>query len=463
PYAHPISGLKLVVDLNTMALLEIEDTPSAGFPPVQGEYTPRHVPGYTARTDLRPLEVSQPDGASFTLDGHLLSWQNWSLRLGFNYREGLVLHTVSYAGRPVANRMSFAEMVVPYRDPTPDHVRRTAYDIGEWGLGFMTTSLELGCDCLGEITYLDAVLHDSAGEPRLVRNAICIHEDDNAVLWKHVDERAGAEVRRMRRLVVSMHVTVANYEYLVYWRLHEDGSIECEVRATGIMVTTPFAGDEPPPYGTVVDTQTYAPIHQHFIVARLDMEVDGPDNTVVASETEQLPIGPDNPHGLGLTQRSRPLRTEDEGRQDYNWATQRAWKVTNPGRRNKVGAPVAYKLVPGAAVPPMLDPASPVFQRAQVLGHTLWVTPFHPDERWPCGEFVNQSGTDEGLPVWTAANRSIENTDLVLWYVFGIHHVPRVEDWPIMPADTVSFWLKPAGFFDHNPALDVAPSRPTCH
>jgi primary-amine oxidase len=124
---------------------------------------------------------------------------------------------------------------------------------------------------------------------------------------------------------------------------------------------------------------------------------------------------------------------------------------------------VAYKLVPGAAVPPMLDPASPVFQRAQVLGHTLWVTPFHPDERWPCGEFVNQSGTDEGLPVWTAANRSIENTDLVLWYVFGIHHVPRVEDWPIMPADTVSFWLKPAGFFDHNPALDVAPSRPTCH
>jgi primary-amine oxidase len=359
--------------------------------------------------------------------------------------------------------MSFAEMVVPYRDPTPDHVRRTAYDIGEWGLGFMTTSLELGCDCLGEITYLDAVLHDSAGEPRLVRNAICIHEDDNAVLWKHVDERAGAEVRRMRRLVVSMHVTVANYEYLVYWRLHEDGSIECEVRATGIMVTTPFAGDEPPPYGTVVDTQTYAPIHQHFIVARLDMEVDGPDNTVVASETEQLPIGPDNPHGLGLTQRSRPLRTEDEGRQDYNWATQRAWKVTNPGRRNKVGTPVAYKLVPGAAVPPMLDPASPVFQRAQVLGHTLWVTPFHPDERWPCGEFVNQSGTDEGLPVWTAANRSIENTDLVLWYVFGIHHVPRVEDWPIMPADTVSFWLKPAGFFDHNPALDVAQSRPTCH
>ena len=89
--------------------------------------------------------------------------------------------------RPVAHRLSFAEMVVPYRDPTPDHYRRTAFDIGEWGLGFMTTSLELGCDCLGEIAYLDAVLHDTRGEPYTIPNAICIHEEDNAVLWKHVD------------------------------------------------------------------------------------------------------------------------------------------------------------------------------------------------------------------------------------------------------------------------------------
>jgi len=460
PYAHPVSGLKFVVDLNTMELLEVEDTPSAGFPEVQGEYVPKHVPGLHQRTDLKPLDIRQPDGVSFSLDGNELSWQGWRLRLGFGYREGVILHRVSYGGRSIAHRISFAEMVVPYRDPTPDHVRRTAYDIGEWGLGFMTTSLELGCDCLGEIRYLDAVLHDSAGEPQTVTNAICIHEEDNAVLWKHVDERAGAEVRRMRRLVVSFHVTVANYEYLVYWRFYQDGNIECEVRATGIMVTTPFEGDDAPPYGTVVDTQTYAPIHQHFLTVRLDMEVDGPDNTVVMSETEQLPIGPDNPYGLALAQRSVPLATE--GGFDFDWSTQRAWKVTNPNVRNKVGTAVAYKLVPSAAVPPMLDPSSPVLRRARVLEHTLWVTPYAREERWPCGEFVNQSAEDEGLPVWTAAERSIDSTDVVLWYTFGIHHVPRVEDWPIMPADTVSFWLKPTGFFDHNPSLDVAPSA-TCH
>jgi primary-amine oxidase len=454
PYAHPVSGLKLVVDLNTMQLLEIDDAGDVGCPPVQGEYDPALVPGLRERTDRRPLSVTQPEGPSFTLDGHELAWQGWHMRIGFTYREGLVLHTVSYAGRSVAYRMSFAEMVVPYRDPTPDHYRRTAFDVGEWGLGFMTTSLERGCDCLGEIRYLDAVLHDSAGEPQTLNNAICIHEEDNAVLWKHVDERAGAEVRRMRRLVVSFHVTVANYEYLVYWRFYQDGNIECEVRATGIMVTTPFAGDEAPPYGTVVDTQTYAPIHQHFLTVRLDMEVDGPENTVVMTETAQPPIGPDNPYGLALTQRSVPLTTE--GGFDLDWSTQRAWKITNPNVRNKVGSPVAYKLVPTAAVPPMLDPSSPVLRRARVLEHPLWVTPYARDERWPCGEFVNQSAEDEGLPVWTAADRSIDNTDVVLWYTFGIHHVPRIEDWPIMPVDTVSFWLKPTGFFDHNPSLDVA-------
>ncbi|HTK66262.1 MAG TPA: primary-amine oxidase [Pseudonocardia sp.] len=475
PYAHPVSGLRLIVDLNSMQLLEIIDTGGAGFPPVQGEYDPAQLPGQRLRTDRRPLEITQPSGPSFELDGYELRWQKWRMRLGFNHREGLVLHRVGYlddmragAGgdgadpvvRSIAHRLSFAEMVVPYRDPSPDHELRTAYDIGEWGLGFMTTSLSLGCDCLGEITYVDAVVHDSAGEPVTIPNAICIHEEDNGVLWKHVDEQAGTQVRRMRRLVVSAHVTVANYEYLLYWRFYEDGGIECEVRATGIMVTTPYPDDgDPPPYGTVVDVRTYAPIHQHFIVARLDMEVDGPDNTVVMTETAQLPIGPGNPHGLALTQRNVALRTESEGRQDYRWETQRAWKVTNPNSTNRVGTPVAYKLVPGAAVPAMLDPSSPVFGRAQVLGHTLWVTPYRADERWPCGEFVNQSATDEGLPLWTAADRSIENTDVVLWYVFGIHHVPRIEDWPVMPSDTVAFWLKPFGFFDHNPALDVAPSH----
>jgi primary-amine oxidase len=465
PYANPITGLHPIVDLNAMELLELEDTGVVERAPTMGEYVPRLVPDLRLRDDLKPLEVVQPEGVSFSLEGSLLRWQRWSMRIGFNPREGMVLHTVGYedAGRvrPIAHRMSFAEMVVPYRDATGEHERRTAFDIGEWGLGFMTTSLELGCDCLGEIAYLDAVVHDSKGEPSTIRNAICIHEEDDAVLWKHVDEVSGAEVRRMRRLVVSFHATVANYEYLVYWRFHEDASIECEVRATGIMVTTQFEG-EPPPYGTLVDERTYAPFHQHFLVARLDLDVDGERNTVYATDSEALPTGPDNPYGLAMVQRSTALRTEAEGKQDYDWHRQRAWKVVNDGAANRLGTATGYKLVPGGALPALIDPASPVFQRAQVIGHTLWVTPYAEDERWPCGEMPTQSAQDTGLPVWTKQDRPIENADVVLWYVFGINHVTRPEEWPVMPVDKVSFWLKPAGFFHRNPALDVAPS-PGCH
>ena len=465
PYAHPITGLHPIVDLNATTLLELEDTGVVERANTMGEYLPRLVPGLRLRDDITPIEITQPEGVSFALDGNLLTWQRWSLRIGFNPREGMVLHTVGYEDdgrvRPIAHRLSFAEMVVPYRDPTGEHERRTAFDIGEWGLGFMTTSLELGCDCLGEIAYLDAVVHDSHGEPRTIPNAICIHEEDGAVLWKHVDEHAGAETRRMRRLVVSFHATVANYEYLVYWRFQQDGSIECEVRATGIMVTTQFEGEQPP-YGTLVDERTYAPFHQHFLVARLDLDIDGADNTVHATDSEALPTGPGNPYGLAMVQRSTPLRTEEEGKQDYDWHRQRAWKVVNEGATNRLGTPTAYKLVPGGALPALIDKASPVFERAQVIGHTLWVTPYAEDERWPCGEMPTQSAADTGLPVWTQADRPIENTDVVLWYVFGINHVTRPEEWPVMPVDTVSFWLKPSGFFHRNPALDVPPSH-GCH
>ncbi|HEX9528491.1 MAG TPA: tyramine oxidase, partial [Streptosporangiaceae bacterium] len=434
PYAHHVTGLHPVVDLNRMTLLEVEDGldagtlagPPAALPEVMGEYLPKHIP--MPLREVKPLQVSQPEGVSFNLDGRLLSWQNWQLRVGFNHREGLVLHQVGFRDggrlRHVANRLSFAEMIVPYRDATTDHYRRTAFDIGEWGLGFMTTSLEFGCDCLGEITYLDAVVHDSSGEPRTIRNAICIHEEDNGILWKHVDYAFGSEARRMRRLVVSFHVTVANYEYLIYWRFYQDGSIECEVRATGIMVTSSFPEGGKPPYGTLVDERTYAPFHQHFIVARLDLDIDGAANTVYASQSETPGAGDEDPYGLGT--------------------------------------PVGYKLVPGGSFPPLLDRSSQAFRRAEVIGHTLWVTPYREDERWPCGDFPNLSDRDTGLPVWTARDRSIENTDVVLWYVFGIHHITRPEDWPVMPAETVSFWLKPFGFFDRNPALDVPPSRPEC-
>jgi primary-amine oxidase len=459
PYAHLISGLKIIVDVNTLEVLEIEDHHDYGLPEVDGEYDPQ-VRGMNERTDLKPLEINQPDGVSFTVDGYELRWQNWSMRLGFNYREGPVIYQVAFddqgTKRDIAYRMSFAEMVVPYRDPGFDHYRRTAFDIGEWGLGYMVTSLELGCDCLGEIVYVDAVMPDTRGEPMEIPRAVCLHEEDNAVLWKHVDADLGAQVRRMRRMVVSTHITVANYEYLVYWRFYQDGNIECEVRASGLMVTTPMQNDgDSSPYGTTVDRRTYAPFHQHFIVAKLDLDIDGGDNTVVEVDSVAAPITEDNPYGLAMSAEATTIESESQSARDYNWETQRVWKVINPNKVNRHGSNTAYKLVPGAAIPSILDTSSPVYQRAPVIDHTLWVTAYDDDERWPAGDYPTQSSEDMGLTRWITEDAPLVGTDVVLWYVFGIHHITRIEDWPVMPVDIISFWLKPFGFFDQNPSLDA--------
>ncbi|PPK92421.1 primary-amine oxidase [Kineococcus xinjiangensis] len=483
PYAHHVQGVKPIVDMDAMRVVHLDVADEIAPPaPVMGEYEPElvaaKVPGFRLREDVRALDVTQPEGPSFTVEDGELRWQKWRMRLGFTGREGLVLHRVRYdddgTERSIAHRMSFAEMVVPYRDAGFDHYRRTAYDIGEWGLGYMTTSLALGCDCLGEIRYVDAVLADSKGEPYTVPNAVCLHEEDDAVLWKHVDANGRAQVRRSRRMVVSFHATVANYEYLVYWRFYTDGNIECEVRATGIMVTTPLPEGAPvPATGTLVDERTYAPFHQHFIVARLDLDVDGPENTVLEVDSAAAPIGPGNPHGLAVTTTATAIESESQAGRDVDWAAQRSWKVQHATKRNGLGTPVGYKLVATSAIPHMFDPQALQFLRAPVIGHDVWVTRHHDDELWPAGNHPTQSESDSGMTRWIADDEPLVGTDVVLWHVFGIHHITRPEDWPVMPADVVSFWLKPSGFFDRNPALDLPPSPgarhgsaqggPSCH
>ena len=173
-------------------------------------------------------------------------------------------------------------------------------------------------------------------------------------------------------MVVSCHVTVANYEYLVYWRFYQDGNIECEVGATGIMVTTPYAeGEAAPPYGTVVDNRTYAPFHQHFLVARLDLDVDGSANTVVEVDSVAPPVSDENPYGLALVTQSTPITSEASSARDYNWDTQRGWKVVNPDKLNRHGTPVAYKLVPAPRSRPSWTP-----RRRNTFGRRSSATPY---------------------------------------------------------------------------------------
>jgi primary-amine oxidase len=459
-YARPIDGVIAVVDLNQMEVLRIEDYGVVPLPPKAGNWARDYLP--EVRQDLKPLEVRQDQGPSFQIDGHEIRWQKWRFRISFNPREGLVLHTVTYRDggreRPVLYRASVAEMVVPYADPRVQYFRKNAFDLGEYGIGMLANSLVLGCDCLGLIRYFDAHMTNSRGELMTIANAVCLHEEDFGVLWKHTDWRTNqVEVRRSRRLVVSFVATVANYEYGFYWYFYQDGSIQLEVKLTGIMNTTAFPPGERPRYGTEVAPRLNAPYHQHFFCARLDMSVDGLENTVEEVNTHSEPGGPANPHGNAFVAEATPLKREFEAMRTVNTPTARFWRVVNPSKRNGLGRPVAYRLVPGENCVPPAQPGAAVLRRAEFLTKHLWVTPYRPGERFPAGDYPNQHPGGDGLPGWTAADRSIENTNVVLWYTFGHNHVPRPEDWPVMPVSYTGFTLKPDGFFDANPAMDVPP------
>jgi primary-amine oxidase len=460
-YAHPIEGVLALVDLNKMEVVKIEDNGVVPLPPHHGNYTPgAYEP---VRTDLKPIEITQSEGPSFTVNGHEVSWQKWHFRLGFTPREGLVLYTISYEDqgrqRPIIYRASLAEMVVPYGDPSPNHRRQNAFDVGEYGVGTLANSLELGCDCLGSIQYFDAFMSDSRGNVVKIANAVCMHEEDYGILWKHVDWRTNqTEVRRSRRLVVSFIATVGNYEYGYFWYFYQDGTIQVEVKMTGIMNTGAVPPGVTPKYGRLVAPQLNAPIHQHFLNFRMDMMVDGLNNTVHEVHTEAEPMGAENPLGNAYYSTSTPLRTESEAQQVIDPLSARTWKVVNPSVLNSLGEPVSYKLVPGENILPFAHPESSVMKRAGFLRKHLWVTPYAREERYPAGDYPNQHPGGAGLPAWTKANRSIENTNVVLWYTVGVHHVPRPEDWPVMPATYFGFALRPDGFFDHSPALDVPPA-----
>ena len=353
---------------------------------------------------------------------------------------------------------------MPYGDPSPGSYRKNAFDIGEYGLGPLTNSLELGCDCLGEIRYFDVELCNDQGEPYTIRNAICLHEEDAGLLWKHYDaESDHAEVRRSRRLVVSFVVTAGNYDYALYWYFYQDASIEFEVKLTGIVLTNALPEGQRSPFGTLVAPQLLAPNHQHFLCVRLDTEIDGQRNSVYEVHTERTPRGPENPHGIAFSASASLLPREADAQQTVDPASARYWKIVNPSVSNALGDPVGYRLVPGANVSPFAHPDASLLERAAFLRKHLWVTPFDPKERYPAGDYPNQHRGGDGLPRWTEANRSVEDEDIVVWYTFGSHHIPRPEDWPVMPVERIGFTLKPDGFFDRNPALDVPPARAHCH
>ncbi|WCE40848.1 primary-amine oxidase [Brevibacterium sp. BDJS002] len=458
-WAHPIDGLVAYVDVTNRSVDKILDLEDVPVPTEHGNYTDPELTG-PLRTTQKPIEITQPEGPSFTLtEGNHIEWEKWSFDVGFDMREGLILHNIAFTdgetARTILDRAAIAEMVVPYGDPSPVRSWQNYFDTGEYLVGQWANSLELGCDCLGDITYLSPWVVNNLGEPRQIKNGICMHEEDASILAKHSDLWSGVDyTRRNRRFVVSFFTTVGNYDYGFYWYLYLDGTIEFEAKATGVVFTsalpngsTDFASEIAPGLG--------APFHQHLFGARLDFALDGGKCRVEEEDVVRLPTSETNPRGNAFSRKRTVLGTELAAQRDADQSKARTWVVTNPASTNRLGEPVGYKLHPTGLPTLLAAEGSSIHRRATFASKALWVSQYHEDERYPTGDFPNQHPGHSGLPGWTAADRNVDGEDIVLWHSFGLTHFPRIEDWPIMPVDTVGFKLRPEGFFDRSPVLDV--------
>ncbi|WP_313817526.1 primary-amine oxidase [Citricoccus sp.] len=466
-WAHPIDGLVGYVDVAHRSVDQVIDLGVVPVPAEHGNYTDPELTG-PVRTSQRPIEITQPEGPSFTVTGgNHVEWEKWSLDVGFDMREGLVLHNIAFQDgerrRTVLDRAAISEMVVPYGDPSPIRSWQNYFDTGEYLVGQWANSLELGCDCLGDITYLSPWVANNTGEPRQIKNGICMHEEDWSILSKHTDLWSGvAYTRRNRRLVISFFTTVGNYDYGFYWYLYLDGTIEFEAKATGVVFTSALP-DGPTDHASELAPGLGAPFHQHLFSARLDFALDGGVGRVVEEDAVRLPVSEQNPRGNAFTRRHTVLATEQQAIRDADMSVGRTWVVTNPESTNRLGRPVGYKLHPEGQPTLLAAEGSSIHRRATFASKALWVSRYAEDERYPTGDFPNQHAGDGGLPEWTAQDRPIDGERIVVWHTFGLTHFPRPEDWPIMPVDHVGFRLRPEGFFDRSPVLDVpAPASGHC-
>ncbi|GMM31377.1 hypothetical protein DAMA08_041220 [Martiniozyma asiatica (nom. inval.)] len=419
------------------------------------EYHP-DLNGATKIREVKPLIVSQPEGVSFDIDGHKISWQDWEFFVVPNAREGAVLYDIHFKGRSVAYRLSLSEMTVPYGDPRAPFHRKQAFDLGDCGFGVNGNVLGLGCECLGVIKYMDNRAVNTAGESILLPSTVCLHEQDAGILYKHVNYRTGAKVvARRREFVVQFIATVANYEYAVQFIFDQVGEIKISVRATGILSTMPIEKDVDVNYGTLVGPRVMAAYHQHLLSFRLDPAVDGHNNTVVYDDVLRMEENTElNPYNVGFY--SERHYVEKAGHIDQSPFTNRAYKIINENVINPTSKkPVGYKIVMPARQMIMASPESYNTKRAKFATEQVWVTKYEEDRLYAAGEFTNQSQMDTGIAEWANGVDNVRDTDNIVWMTLGFTHVPKPEDFPVMPVEMHEIGLTPFGFFEKNPALDL--------
>jgi primary-amine oxidase len=459
-----IEGLLAYTDFTTGKIIKIVDE--------EGRYSDPTELNYFNEDSIRDTKkgpnavmITQPQGSSVSITGHEISWQNWRLRYGIDNREGLIIYDVKFVDegkeRRVMYKGSMPEMVVPYGAPSLLQASYNFFDAGEYRLGQgIARPLSPGADAPENAAYMPAVLHRENGAPYQLDRAVAIFEEYGGTLWRH-----GTISRRATNLAIKYYTTIENYDYGFTWRFKQDGTIDVDIELTGIVevqgvhrtnaMAAPDKNDlsyNGLSFGTLVRPHVEAINHQHFFVFRLDMDIDGDQNNgVMEMNAKLVPPGASNPYSNAFVMEHTHFMTEKEAQRSINYETARSWHIVNNTIHNALGQHVGYMLMPGGQAKPFMPEGSVVRKKAGFLDHQFWVTQYAEGEEYPAGIYPASNKVYDGLPQWTAKNRAVGNNDVVLWYVAGITHIVRPEEWPVMPCHHMGFSLMPFGFFFREP------------
>ncbi|WP_375509576.1 primary-amine oxidase [uncultured Nostoc sp.] len=460
-YGSPIEEVLATVNLNTGKIASFVDRGKVPFSKENWNYDLKSLGKLLSAP--KALKILQPNGASFQIQDNEISWQGWKFRYLMHPRNGLMLYQVTHNDgeniRPVLYRASLSEMVVPYGDPDPTWSFRNAFDVGEYNLGLLANTMELGKEIPENGLLLNAVFANQQGEPYKIPGVIGIYERDNGMLWKHYEYNTQRnDVRRNRELVMTMTAAVDNYDYSINWIFHQDGTLEVQNELTGIVLAQGTAAQkqsEDDSYGRLIAKNIFGVNHQHFFNYRLDFDVDGQANSVMEMNVKALPMDEKNPLGNAIAITQTPLANETSALRDLDMKSSREWMIVSADKKNTLGAAPGYMLMPGGNSIFFPVEGSNIRQKAEFATHHVWVTKYKPAELYAGGDYPNQTQPGQGLPKYIADDESLMGEDIVLWYTMGVTHIPRSEDWPVMPVHQVGFKLVPRGFFSRNPAINL--------
>lgn len=464
-WAHPIENLVAVVDLEQKKIIKIEEGPVVPVPLAARSYDGRD----RVAADIKPLNIVEPEGKNYTITGDTVRWQNWDFHLRLDSRVGPILSTVTYndngTKRKIMYEGSLGGMIVPYGDPDAGWYFKAYLDSGDYGMGTLTSPIERGRDVPSNAVLLDETIADFTGAPMAIPRAIAVFERYAGPEYKHQEMGQPNVSTERRELVVRWISTVGNYDYIFDWVFHDNGTIGIDAGATGIEAVKGVlsktmhdaTAKEDTRYGTLIDHNIVGTTHQHLYNFRLDLDVDGESNRLVALDPAVKPNTAGGPRTSTMQIDQYNIENEQQAAQKYNPGTIRL--LSNTTKENQMGNPVSYQIIPFAGgTHPVASGANFssdewIYHRLNFMDKQLWVTRYHPNELYPEGKYPNRSKEDTGLGLYSKDNESLDNQDDVVWMTTGTTHVARAEEWPIMPTEWVHTLLKPWNFFNETPTL----------